>query len=353
MKNPFSAALLLLLMSVSVICSAEPSKSYFIAEFEQNGGVPKGSVSIKLNSYVETTSFIESISWELISATHLLAANKLLLNTSDTSLSARLYSWIPLEALVAVGMLLKSYGNPDSPLFNPLDQPQASQDHPFAITTMVLPGQGQTESGQQSQTSASSGQQASGTINRLIGSFARLLSCHRDGNGDPEQQQHTYGLDCYVDSCKGVCRLRPPAESRKLPEASADCPICFEMFTNAILTPCCSQKIDKHCLQNIFQTTPEICPYCRVGLSSLANSPDFVVRDGAQQHLPEPYDESRGVSSSQTASFDIHSRVRGPIACNMILIDENDGLRQCGIVFSNYAALRTHIARYHPPAPGP
>ncbi len=338
-----------MLMSVSVICSAEPLKRYFIAEFEQDGGVPKGSFSIERNGNVETTSFIESISWELIYATHLLVVKKLLLTTSDNPLSARLYSWIPLTALVAVGMLLKSYGNPDSSLFNLVDQPEASQDQPFAIITMVLPGQGQTESGQQSQTSASSGQQASGTINRLIGSFARLLSCHRDGNGDPEQHQHTYGLDCYIDSCNGVCRFRPPADSRELPEASNDCPICFEMFTNVIVTPCCSQKIDKHCLQNIFQTAAEICPYCRVDLSSLANSPDFALREEAPQDLPCSCNESRGISSSQTASFDSHSRARGPIACNAITIDENDCLRQCGLVFNTQAALRVHIARIHPP----
>ncbi|WOG27326.1 hypothetical protein [Endozoicomonas sp. 8E] len=335
---------------MSVICSAEPLKRYFIDEFEQDGGIPKGSVSIKRNSYVETTSSIESISWELIYATHLLVASKLLLTTSDNPFSARLYSWIPLEALVAVGMLLKSYGNPDSLLFNTANQLEVSQNHPFAITTMVLPGQGQTKNSQQSQAPASSAQQASGTINRLIGSFARLLSCRRDGNGEPEQHQHTYGLDCYADSCNGVCRFRPPAESRELPEASNDCPICFEMFTNVIVTPCCSQKIDKHCLQNIFQTAAEICPYCRVDLSSLANSPDFAVREELQQDLPCSFNEPRGISSSQTASFDIHSRARGPIACNMIIMDENGYLLQCGVVFDTQAALRVHIARFHPPA---
>ncbi|WOG27325.1 hypothetical protein [Endozoicomonas sp. 8E] len=218
MRKPFSAALLFLLMSLSVICYAEPY---------------------------------------------------------NNALSAKPYSWIPVEAFVAVGMLLKSDWNSNSLLFNTADQPKASQDHPFAISTMVLPGQGQQKNDQQSQASASSNQQASGTNTHLKNCFAQFQTCRRDGNGNPEQPQHTFGLKCYVDSCNGVCRFRSPADSSTLPEASDECPICCEAFTNTILTPCCSQKIDKHCLQEAFEKTGNTCPYCREDLSFLAQSPDF------------------------------------------------------------------------------
>lgn len=148
------------------------------------------------------------------------------------------------------------------------------------------------------QPSASSGQQACGTITQPGASFTSPQdSGSGDGNGDPEQQrQHTYGLDCYVGSCHGVCQLRPPSDGSELAESGDDeCPICLQKFTDLYVVSCCSKKIDKHCLRRIFQTTQQplikACPFCRADMSSTAQLVDFAVSEEAQQDLPGSYNE--------------------------------------------------------------
>lgn len=255
MKEAFSAALLFLLVSLSIICCAEPG---------------------------------------------------------DSALSAKPYSLIPVEAFVAADMVLKNYWNPNSLLFNPTNQPGASQDHPFAITTMVLPGPGQQKNDQQSQASASSGQQASGTTSRLKRFFAKFLPNRSEGNGNPEQHQHTYGLNCYADSCNGVCRFRPPSDSERLDEADdtddtddtdEKCIICFEPLQKemTVVLHCCSMKISRKCLRRLAPTRG--CPLCRADLRSLLQPEDFPVSAEAQQDLSDSYNEPPGATASQTASF--------------------------------------------------
>ncbi|WP_257281537.1 hypothetical protein [Endozoicomonas sp. ISHI1] len=246
MKNFFSATLLLLLFSPSAICQAESLTRRFLVEL-QGGSSPKKSFSIKpdhhtllnsasylanTNDYTEAvlpydgkphrvdgcrdkTSFFESISWQLIYATSTLVAYELIMSTHDAALSAKSYSSIPLEAFLAVGWLLGSYWGAGSPLFNPMDQLHSYQGDPFAITTMMLPGSGQ----QQTPPSASSSQQASGatttTTNCCTGSVTSPLSSGSGGNSEgPDQRQHTLGLNCYVDSCHGVCRLGSSSDDK-------------------------------------------------------------------------------------------------------------------------------------------
>ncbi|WP_422136824.1 hypothetical protein [Endozoicomonas sp. ALD040] len=383
MKKPFSKALLLLLILLPVTCNAKSFKRHFIVEFEQDGGVPErsffieynkntlsydksysaetnddsGSIfppdhkSYRLGDYGETTPLIESIPWELIYVAHLLVAYKLVLTTSAPLLSAKPYSWIPAEAFVAVGILLKSYWNSNSSLFNPVDQLETSQHHPFAITTMVLPGQDQTENGQQNQASASSGQQASGTITRR-GFFARFLSRGSgEGKENPEQHQHTFGLNCYVDSCNGVCQFRSQADSSRQPDRGEECPICFEMFGKVTVTPCCSNKIDTHCLKEIFLSTSpgstKTCPFCRRDLSFLAESPDFAASVESQQDLTVADNKPSGISSSQTASFTNTMRALDLAVCEVILMDGIGRVLPCGKVCKNHAALANHVSHFH------
>ncbi|WP_422139183.1 hypothetical protein [Endozoicomonas sp. ALC020] len=272
MKKTLSSSLLLLLMSVTVICQAESLKRHFIVEFQQNEGVPKGSFSIKrdINSlscnpsyladinydaesifapdgklgsvggYGATKSLVESISWELIYATHLLVAYKLVLTTSDNPMSKKANSWIPVEAFAAVGLLLKSYWNPDSLLFNPMDHREATSmmtqgDDPFVITTMMHPGNGQQQSQPQNEQTSSSGQQASGTTTGtgISGSItSSLTSGSGDGGESPEQPQHTYGLSCYAGSCHGVCQLRSSPRRTANNEQSL-----FSQVVEGLLTP--------------------------------------------------------------------------------------------------------------------
>ncbi|WP_257287183.1 hypothetical protein [Endozoicomonas sp. SESOKO2] len=236
MKQSLYAAMLLLLLPLSAICQAESLTRRFVIEHKQttqsfsvmrslnslsdnpryladtNGYsvfLPPGDKQHKPGGYGITMTFIESISWQLLYATNVLVAYELILTTRDTALRGKPYSWIPEEAFVAVGWLLKSYWSPYSLLFNPGDQLEVSQDEPFVITTMTLPGQNQQQSDHQNPPSESSGQQTSGTTNHVGGSVTRPLSSGSgSGNDGPEQVQHTLGLDCYVDSCYGVCKLR-------------------------------------------------------------------------------------------------------------------------------------------------
>ncbi|WP_448216361.1 hypothetical protein [Endozoicomonas sp. 2B-B] len=234
MKKPLSLALLLLMLSLSVICQARSLKGSFVVEFEQSGVYPGESFSIEsgehglsdkpsygvdadsgsnlptdneafsLGGYGVKTSFIESISWQLIYATNLLVAYELVLTTNGTP-DSKPYSRLTAEALAAVGALLKSCWNADSPFYKSLGQLEATQGDPFAVTTMMLPGHSQQQKAPSAEASSSS-QQASGTATpQAFSSF--WSSGSGGGNEGPGQPQHTLGLNCFVDSCAGVCKL--------------------------------------------------------------------------------------------------------------------------------------------------
>ncbi|WP_422474045.1 hypothetical protein [Endozoicomonas sp. ALB032] len=375
-KPIFTALLLLLLLSVT--CRAQALTERYIVELQQNTDSPDKSFSIqqhyphtlpknpsiitKINNYEGSdspannippgprryglhTAIIESISWHVLYATHALVAYDLTLTTKDVYINSNTYSWLPF---IVVGSLLSSYWNPDSPMFNRIGQHELSQDYPFVITTMA-PSPG--DNPQQSQLSASSGQQASGTTTQLTSSFTSPLdSGYGNGNGDPEQHRHTYGLDCYVDSCNGVCRFRSPSDSQELAEAGENCPICFDKFSNAMVTPCCSQKIDTYCLRRVFLTAPrwttKTCPFCRADMDFLARSPDLALSAETQQGPPGRYNEPRG-RFPRTAFFALSERVFGPRTCNEALIGEDGQQRRCGKVCKNIRALLEHKSKHH------
>ncbi|WP_422138463.1 hypothetical protein [Endozoicomonas sp. ALC020] len=249
MKRSFFAKFLLLLFSLSATCQADSLRRRFAVEHKQS--TQSFSVTRSLNSLLDNRkhlpdtkgytvllppddkphkaggyglpmTFIESIYWPLLYATNVLLAYELIQTTRDPALRGKPYSWIPEEVFVAVGWLLKSYWNPDSLLFNPRDQ--LSRDDPFTINTMTLPGENKQQSDQQQSNkqnppSESSGQQASGTTSHVRGSVTNTLSSgSNDGNESPEQDQHTLGLDCFVNSCHGVCKLRQSSNSSELAE---------------------------------------------------------------------------------------------------------------------------------------
>ncbi|WP_257291997.1 hypothetical protein, partial [Endozoicomonas sp. ONNA1] len=116
-----------MLLSLSVICQAEPLTKRFIVEFAQKTASPNQSFSMKrerrrlsdspsiiadTNRYVRSdlqpddelqrargcgvkTTLIESMAWQSLHAMNLLMAYELILTTKDTSLSTNPYSWIP------------------------------------------------------------------------------------------------------------------------------------------------------------------------------------------------------------------------------------------------------------------
>ncbi|WOG27050.1 hypothetical protein [Endozoicomonas sp. 8E] len=162
--------------------------------------------------YRVKTTITESISWQWLYVTNLLVVYELTLITKDNPLSSSPDSWPPVEAVVALGWLLKSYWNPDSFLFlfNPIKQQAASvlkkENFAFAIITAMF---GSGDNPQQYPSSESSGQRVPAASTHITGYFTNLLySGFGDGNRGPQQHSHTLGLNCFVYPCHGACRLR-------------------------------------------------------------------------------------------------------------------------------------------------
>ncbi|WP_257288432.1 hypothetical protein [Endozoicomonas sp. SESOKO2] len=251
-----------LLLMFFVICQAQPLTRGFVVEFEQKAVSPTLSFSInpdwhtlpgnapdiydnnghklrvsltdekrqRHNNVVKHPIF-ESISWQWLYTTHLLVSNELILRNKDVSLNSTPYTWLILEAVVAIGWLLRNYWPPDSPLFCPIEQQEATsmltqRDHPFATIAMMF-SSGQDQ--QESQPSESSGQQASQATSHFTGSFISLLfSDYDDNNGGPQQHQHTLGLNCFVHPCNGACSFRQSSDGEKPAESrceQSDAPI--------------------------------------------------------------------------------------------------------------------------------
>ncbi|WP_252178048.1 hypothetical protein [Endozoicomonas sp. 4G] len=120
----------------------------------------------------------------------------------------------------------ESYWSTYSPL--PMDKPKASQEYPFTIITMMLPGNGQQQSQPQKAQNKSSGQQASGGFTFTTNPGSSGSGGGNEGSG---QREHTFGLNCYVDSCHGVCELGALFDSSD----SSDMSDLDEFFIGSIL----------------------------------------------------------------------------------------------------------------------
>ncbi len=239
-RRSLSSVSVLLLLLLSLDCQAELWTEHFTAEFEKIAGYSNHGFSIKceLNSLPDNPSDIadtdsyagsdekrhrpyghrvkttisESISWQWLYFTNLLVAYQLTLIIKDNPLNSSPDSWLPVEAVVAVGWLLKSYWNPASFLFlfNPIEQQAASvlkqENFTFAIITAMF---GSGDNPQQYPPSESSGQQVPAASPHITGYFTnQLYPGSGDGNRGPQQNSHTLGLNCFVYPCHGACRLR-------------------------------------------------------------------------------------------------------------------------------------------------
>ncbi|WP_422411210.1 MULTISPECIES: C2H2-type zinc finger protein [unclassified Endozoicomonas] len=267
---------MLLLLWLSAVCQANPWKGRFSVELELNAS-SKQSFSIKSDrptlsgNPLDTTdtksypgsalstddkqhrhagsTIIESISWRWFYATNLLMAFELILTTQDALVSCAPYSSLPLEAIIAVSWLLKSFWHPDSPLFKSIEQQAALMltegDHRFAtITTMFGSGHNPPPY----QASESSGQPTPATSNQATDFFTSIFySGSADGNGGSQQHQHTLGLNCFVYPCNGVCQFRPPSDSSDSVERPLNSP--NSSIDNAV-TPqqTCPHLPHGHCL---------------------------------------------------------------------------------------------------------
>ncbi|WP_252176142.1 hypothetical protein [Endozoicomonas sp. 4G] len=210
MEKTISASLLLFLILMSFTCHSELLKKRFIVEFEQDRGVPEGSFSI--NRDLNALSCDSSCLAEMNNAGSILPPdNKSDRVKSRTPLSARFYSWIPVEA---VSILTQG-------------------DDPFVIITMMLPGNGQQQNQPQNEQTNSSGQQSTVATTQIAATITGSpASGSGDGGESPEKNQHTYGLSCYVDSCHGVCKLRSSPRRTANTEQSL-----FSQVAEGLLTP--------------------------------------------------------------------------------------------------------------------
>ncbi|WOG27288.1 hypothetical protein [Endozoicomonas sp. 8E] len=375
MNNSLFAALFILPVSISSICQADSLKRRFVIEFQQDGaGSPIQSVSIKhnlntlsynpsdiadtngyagldlppddkphgINGYGLKTTLIESISWPLIYASHLLVAYEMILITHDTSLSAKPFSWLPVEAFVVIGWLLKNDWNSDSSLFIPIDQPEASQDDPFAITTMMLPGNSQQKNDHQNPPSTSSSQQATGgaTSTRTTGYASGSPS---SGSGDddknPEPHQHTFDYNCHFGSCHGVCKLRSSSVgggSARRPRnslASSASLITLATLAQSIHPPSAvpigqPEPASKTCKSGVTDPTgPFVC--------------EVLLKVKSGERLCGKRLRDREMLSNHRMQY--HT---APRFCDVIVVGGNGEQRVCGAVF-NILKQQRHNRRYH------
>ncbi|WOG28487.1 hypothetical protein [Endozoicomonas sp. 8E] len=351
MKNSLSAALLLLLLySLSVICQAKPLTRSFVVVLERSSGSPDGNFSIKpgqrrlagkpsyiaqtnshsgsnrlfndkphrLGGYGLKTTLIESISWQLLYVTQLLVAYELILSTNIPS-GAKPCLRMPVDAFVAVGWLLKGYWNANSALPNTMDQLGAASmmlqwDDPYAITTMTYLEHGQQKNQQRNQPVVlSTDQQAPGANSQIKGTFnSPGHSGSGGGNEGSEQNRHTLSFNCFVDSCIGVCKLRPPLRNRESAEQSLNFP------DSSVCDTLHADPPDFHCEQphnreNSASTDPDTLNdppvYIISDLGTLLDPPVYIISDFGTSidrsvYLPDDVDREMDPSIYLPDDFD-------------------------------------------------
>ncbi|WOG26995.1 hypothetical protein [Endozoicomonas sp. 8E] len=394
-----------------VISQAEPLTKRFVVELQQDPGSPNQVFSIKPvrrklagkpsdivgikgysgpflpyerrlrpYSYRIKTFLIESISWQWYYATNLLVTYELILTTKDTPLSPDLYSWLPLETVVAVGWLLKSYWNPYSPLFKPIELQSAFilalGEHPFSVTTM-MPGSGDEQ--QKGQPSGCFDQQTPVTTTHPI-SYLTRLQYSDSGDGDKAPRQHTLDLNCFAYSCNGVCRFRSAPNSRGATEWPLNSEESATGFTGAAAGPGphynltegdCSRWINdfdtlnatdsrqnplfetlnglpdiQHRCDSVqpFQTQTHLHDKARMPGNESATTDDLIIINGLLNLRNQRFFK---VTRQTTTGIRHVSRHSGKLTCVATVIRE-DGLQTpCGIAFKNTQSLSSHKSRVH------
>ncbi|WP_448215869.1 hypothetical protein [Endozoicomonas sp. 2B-B] len=285
-------------------------------------------------SYEVKTTLIESISWQLLYATNLLVAFKLTMISKAPPPGATSYSWPPVEGIVTVGWLLKSYWNPDSALFKPVEQSEVSLtqgNQPFAITTMMHgSGCDQQQPQQQSQLSKSSGLQAPQATSQPASAFAKPLnSGSGDGYEDPQQHAHTLGLDCFIHPCHGVCKFRPPSENMEPDERSLNSEESLTSPTGATpgQNPC---PHNCQCYRCIRHSDPA---------NATSNDPFAIQLQCASSQLIQVHDiDGKPVNTTAPPA---------PVPCNLKMVDKYGQLRNCERVYKSTQSLLNHQRKLH------
>ncbi|WOG26147.1 hypothetical protein [Endozoicomonas sp. 8E] len=422
-KHPLFVAPFLLFLSLSAICQAKPVTRSLVVEFEQHTDFQKQSLSIKLerhcpssditdsSSYAEAgsppddkpqrpdgdgakTPLIESISWPLLFATHMLVDYKLTLTIKKAPLRSP-FSRLSPEVIALVGWLLKSYWNPDSPLFNAIEQQAPSHNHPHPSITVMF-GSGHDQ--HQYQPSESSDQQAPQTNTRTAGSFiAPQNTDYRGGNQGPHQYSHTFGLNCFIHPCHGACQFRPLfdrgggaertlnieeisiAENSLCPHlVYGYCFICMDHFDPPNTTHSQNNSIftvlgncpDTPILFDSYQVFEAGAHDIDVNPANNCNLIDGVALDGValdstiagaayttassgpvSDDLATPENDCLALVATaycqQALSGHKSKYHHGQFICDMIVATEDGYLRQCGKIFKNSPTLSAHKSKVH------
>ncbi|WOG26993.1 hypothetical protein [Endozoicomonas sp. 8E] len=405
---------------LSFVCRAELSTRHFIVALQQDAGSPNQSFSIKTyrrvlvgapsdiddiygysgsdflfydkrqkpDGYSVKTPLVESISWQWLYATNLLVAYELILTTKEPPLGP--FSWLPVETVFAVGWLLKSYGNLDLPLFNPIQQPEATSmltqgGQPIAITTM-MPGSGHDQ--QQGQQPESSCEQASQATSLPTGSFTSpLYSGSDDGDGDFQEHSHTLCLNCFVHPCHGVCRFRTSSDNTHSPGTEAAYTDSKESLNNKAPMPGNSSLSTNDLVivngllklrsRRLLKGAVTSCPldhfpppmvtpetqHTTIVSSRLGGTPSYLSRSGK---VPATGSDGQracdvtvvGQNGQQQPCGKICNNIQalsnhkirnhsGQQTCDVILIEEDHQQQPCGVICKNIRALSAHKSNYH------
>ncbi|WP_257274454.1 MULTISPECIES: hypothetical protein [unclassified Endozoicomonas] len=386
---------MLFLLTLSVVCHSKPLARHFFSGLERKTGFPNlrfstqrdrcalpdnPSVIVNTNVYTGSNSltddkaresrgygaetiFIESISWQWLYATEPLVSCELILTTKEASLSSIPYSWLPpVKGLVAVRWLPGRYWNSAPPLVNPIEQQEATfmlteGDQAFAAITMMFgSGNNQHAYQQQGQPSESSGQRAP----LVRGYFTNLLySSSDDGDEDPQQHQHTLGLNCFVHPCHGVCEFLLSSDTR----GSAEWPLNSRQSSHPhMANECCSSCIRPFDSENTALSINAGTDYTtaaeplRHDAPMSGNTPSSAMESASIDQSPALKDlfEEVGTSTSLTWTDTLQVLSDHKIKCSnerkictMPVLEKGCQPRLCWKLCKNDHALATHKSRYH------
>ncbi|WOG26950.1 hypothetical protein [Endozoicomonas sp. 8E] len=307
-------------------------------------------------NYEVNTILIESISWQWLYATNFLIAYERTQTTRDTSPSSKLYSRPLLEAVVAVGWLLNSYWNPDSPLFNPIERRSAfmltQEDHPFAPIAVMF-GSGYDQ--QRQQPTASSDRQASKASLRSGGSFSSPVNTDygdSDDKGGPEKHLHTLDFHCFIYPCHGVCRFRPLSDSRGTAEWALDFQNSLSM-DGAANTNDAAESLDDDMARfwNLSSTSRDFevingvfDPQCLLEDRKLFIPPNHSETQPTTTESSQLDQSQHHLSETGTVQATAHI---GQKVCDAIIIGKDGQQRLCGKICKNARARSSHKSKLH------
>ncbi|WP_257253556.1 MULTISPECIES: hypothetical protein [unclassified Endozoicomonas] len=384
-KNSLFLVPLLLILLSTVVCQAQPLTERDIVALIQYVNFSNQSFSIKsgmhtfpgtwqdiadTNSYAELdstvddkrhsfniyglkTTIIESNFWRSLYANHLLIDYELFLTSKGPPLCTKPSSWLPVEVLVSVGWLLKSYWHLNSPSFNTIDQKEATSterqgDNQF--TTMAMThGSGDDQLPYLS--SKSSEQQVKRTTSQPTNCFTNLMYFgYGDGSRDPYQPLHTLGLNCFIFPCFGVCCFRPSPDIRGAAEWT------MNSLENSAGNPTLSMSAEAACATvSAGSFNDDLIMHENLTL----NADDSIVTNELLSLINHDLPEENGTSppvcftsggiTHYQQGLSNHKRKNNTELRNCVVnvVGKDRLTRPCGKVFKNAKSLSSHKSKYH------